>query len=88
MHHSEVGISERADLVELAEGGGSDKVGVILNSEFKEVVSRLTVVAELSTNRGISLGPVCLQLLREELMLYRRKKQVLVALNLAGDGAV
>ena len=88
MHHREVGIPERANLVELAEGGGSDKVGVVLHSEFKEVVGRLTVVAELGGNRGISLRPECLELLREELTLYRRKKYVLISLDLACNGAV
>ena len=72
----------------MAEGGGSDEVGVVLDSQFEEVIGRLAVVTELRANRGISLGPVVSELLREELTLHRRKKDVLVALNLAGDGAV
>ena len=73
---------------QLAEGGGSDEVGVVLHSKFKEFVGLITGVTERGTNRCISFRPVWSELLREELTLDRPKKDVLVALNLTGDGAV
>jgi hypothetical protein len=65
LHHGEIGVTEHADLEQLAKGGVYDEVGVVLDAELEEFKCLLAVVFERCLNLDVSLYAVLLQLVLE-----------------------
>ena len=88
LHHRKLGVSQLADLVELAEGRGINPILVLFNALLHKFVGLFAIVTELARECAVARAPVILKLALKESNLYRRKQESLALLDLAGDRVV